>query len=350
MRTKEIHLPRGEKIGPGNPCFIVAEIGNNHQGKFELAREMILAAAEAGVNGVKFQKRDVQELLTAEGRNATYHGPNSFGSTYGEHRQALELGVQEMAELKELAHRLGLVFFASAWDGESARQMQEIGWDMAKICSADLVNIPLLRQVGGMHVPVVLSTGMSELPEIDRAVNELKKFHEDIILLHCNSSYPCPPEEIGLPVMDLLRERYGLPVGYSGHETGFAPTLAAAARGACIVERHFTLNKKLPGTDHQVSLEPEELRELSAMIREIEDSLRITNKRISEKEAAAAQKLRKSIVAARDIEKGRILAQTDLTVKSPGTGISPLKWDEVAGKKTTAPISRDQQIDFDLIH
>jgi sialic acid synthase SpsE len=254
--------------------------------------------------------------------------------------------MQEMAELKELAHRLGLVFFASAWDGESARQMQEIGWDMAKICSADLVNIPLLRQVGGMHVPVVLSTGMSELPEIDRAINELKKFHEKIILLHCNSSYPCSPEEIGLPVMDALRERYGLPVGYSGHETGFAPTLAAAA----IVERHFTLNKKLPGTDHQVSLEPEELRELSAMIREIEDSLRITSKKVSEKEAAAARKLRKSIVAARDIEKGRILTQTDLTVKSPGTGISPLKWDEALGKKTTAPISRDQQIDFDLIH
>ncbi|MFO7817292.1 MAG: N-acetylneuraminate synthase family protein [Thermodesulfobacteriota bacterium] len=349
MDGKKTTSGNKHKIGPGHPCFVVTEIGNNHQGKFDLAREMILAAAEAGVNGVKFQKRDVQELLTAEGRNAPYRGPNSFGSTYGEHRQALELDMQEMAELKELAHRLGLAFFASAWDGKSARQMQEIGWDLAKICSADLVNIPLLRQVGGMHIPVVLSTGMSELAEIDRAVNELKKFHEDIILLHCNSSYPCPPGEIGLPVMEVLRERYGLPVGYSGHETGFAPTLAAAARGACIVERHFTLNKKLPGTDHQVSLEPEELRSLVTMIREVESALEINEKRVGQKERDAAQKLRKSIVAKRDIPGGHVLTEKDLTVKSPGTGMSPLKWDEILGKKIRAAISRDSQITPDHI-
>ncbi|MFP4168505.1 MAG: N-acetylneuraminate synthase family protein [Desulfonatronovibrionaceae bacterium] len=349
MQTKQISLPRRGKIGPGRPCFVVAEIGNNHQGKFDLAREMVLSAAEAGVDGVKFQKRDIQSLLTAEGQNAPYIGQNSFGLTYGEHRQALELEVQEMAKLKELAHRLGLVFFASAWDETSANQMQKIGWDMAKICSADLVNVPLLRRVGKMGIPVVLSTGMSDWAEIDHAVAELKHFHSRIILLHCNSSYPCPPKDIGLPVMDMLWERYGLPVGYSGHEHGFAPTLAAVARGACIVERHFTMNKNLPGTDHQVSLEPEELRSLTAMIREVEKSMQVRDKMVSEKEAAAALKLRKSIVAARDIEAGHRLTEKDLTVKSPGTGMSPLKWDEVVGKKTRVQIPRDRQLSPELI-
>ena len=349
MDGKKIISSNKYRIGPGNPCFIVAEIGNNHQGKYDLARDMILAAAEAGVDAVKFQKRDIGSLLSIKGQNTPYTGPNSFGATYGEHRQNLELEIGEMARLKDFAHRLGLVFFASAWDEKSARLMQEIGWDMAKICSADLVNIPLLRRIGAMDVPIVLSTGMSAWTEVDRAVEELRRLQEQIVLLHCNSSYPCPAEDIGLPVMDQLKKRYGLPIGYSGHEHGFAPTLGAVARGACMVERHFTLNKNLPGTDHQVSLEPEELRTLVNMIREVEAALKKTDKKTSEKEKHAALKLRKSIVAARDIEQGQILSEENLSVKSPGTGLSPLNWDELLGKKAMAPISQDQQISFDLI-
>lgn len=349
MSAPHITLPSGFKIGPGNPCFLVAEIGNNHQGKLELAKEMVLAAAEAGINGVKFQKRDVDALLNDEGKKMPYTGPNSFGPTYGEHRVALELSVAEMAELRTLTHKLGMVFFASAWDHVSVGHMDQIGWDIAKICSADLVNIPMLRQIGAMQIPVILSTGMSTWEQVDRAVAELRAFHNQIILLHCNSSYPCPEEEIGLPVMDEMRRRYGLPVGYSGHERGFAPTLAAVARGACVIERHVTLNKNLPGTDHQVSLEPDQLRDLVTMIREVERAMQVTEKQIFAKESQAAAKLRKSIVAARDLSANTILTAADLAVKSPGTGLSPLLWDTIVGKTLKTSLSKDAQLQTEHI-
>lgn len=344
MTTPTIILPGGARIGHGFPCFLVAEVGNNHQGKLDLAKEMILAAAEAGVDGVKFQKRDVDTLLSDEGKRIPYTGPNSFGATYGEHRRALELTVDEMKQLKDLAHRLGLVFFASAWDSLSVRHMQDIGWDMAKICSADLVNVPMLRQIRTMGIPIVLSTGMSSWSQIDRAVAELRACHNRIILLHCNSSYPCPEEEIGLPVMDELKVRYGLPVGYSGHERGFAPTLAAVARGACMIERHITLNRNLPGTDHQSSLEPNQLRELVAMIREVEKAMAVRDKLVFDKESQTAAKLRKSIVAARNLPQGTVLAESDLTVKSPGTGMSPLQWDDVLGRTLLMEVPKDAQL------
>lgn len=344
MPAQFISLPSGFKIGPGNPCFIVAEVGNNHQGKLELAREMVIAAAEAGVNGVKFQKRDVDALLNEEGKRMPYTGPNSFGPTYGEHRLALELTIEELAELRKLTHKLGMTFFASAWDHVSVGHMQQIGWDVAKICSADLVNIPMLRQIGAMNIPIILSTGMSTWEQVDRAVMELRKFHDKIVLLHCNSSYPCPEEEIGLPVMDAMTDRYGLLVGYSGHERGFAPTLAAVARGACVVERHVTLNKNLPGTDHQVSLEPDQLKELVTLIREVERAMQVTEKKVFAKEGQTAAKLRKSIVAARDIPAGAQLTEDDLTVKSPGTGVSPLLWDNVVGKRLKSALAKDVQL------
>lgn len=349
MSTATIELPSGAQIGHGRPCFLVAEIGNNHQGKLELAKEMVLAAAEAGIDGVKFQKRNIDALLNEDGKNAPYTGPNSFGPTYGRHRQALELDVEQMAELRTLTHKLGMTFFASAWDHVSVDQMQDIGWDIAKICSADLVNIPMLRQIGAMGVPVILSTGMSSWEQIDKAVSELRAFHDKIVLLHCNSSYPCPEEEIGLPVMEAMRARYGLPVGYSGHERGYAPTLAAVARGACVIERHITLNKNLPGTDHQVSLEPGQLRELVTMIREVERAMLVTDKQVFAKESQAAVKLRKSIVAARDLPAGTVLTAQDLAVKSPGDGMSPLLWDDVIGKTLIAALAKDEQVHDDAL-
>jgi len=346
---KRIILSSGKEIGKDCPCFIVAEIGNNHQGQISLAREMVKAASEIGVDGVKFQKRNIQALLTRDGRNAPYKGPNSFGSTYGEHREALELSVDEMAELKELAESLGLVFFVSVWDEVSLAEMHSLGTELFKVCSADLVNIPLLRKIGDTHVPVILSTGMSTLEEIDVAVAELEKFHSDIILLHCNSSYPCPEDEISLPVIKELVRRYEMPVGYSGHERGLAPTLAAVVLGACMVERHFTLDKKMPGTDHQVSLEPAEFKQLVTMIREVEKAMLIREKRVFSGEKKAALKLRKSIVAAQDIMPGTIIEEKHLTVKSPGIGISPLEWDQVIGKKAISLIKEDTLIAWDML-
>ncbi len=348
-RTALIRLRSGRRIGPGQPCFVVAEIGNNHQGQAALAAEMVHAAAESGVQAVKFQKRDVDAMFTRGGRDAPYTGANSFGATYGEHRRQLELGVEEMARLKELAESLGLVFFASAWDRSSNVQMYELGVELVKICSADLVNIPLLRQVGAMGLPVIMSTGMSSLADIDLAVDELRRFHDEIVLLHCNSTYPCKEECIGLPVQQLLRQRYGLPVGYSGHERGLGPSVAAVAMGACVVERHFTLDRTMRGTDHQASLEPEDFRRLMVMIREVEQAMRVKEKRVFPEEAAQARKLRKSIFFARDLPAGHVLTESDLVVKCPGDGVSPAQWDEVVGTRLTRGVHCEDSFDWDAV-
>ncbi len=347
--VSQVVLPSGVVIGHGQPCFVVAETGNNHQGKLEIAKEMVYAAAECGADAVKFQKRHTPSLLTREGLAAPYTGPNSFGPTYGAHRDALELDIEEMAQIKDLSERLGLVFFASAWDMISLRQIFGLGVELIKIASADLTCIPLLRAIGQEGVPVVASTGMSTWEDIEVAVAELRSFHDNIVLLHCNSSYPCPEDEIALPVMHRLGRRFGLPVGYSGHEEGLAPSIAAAAQGACLVERHFTLNKMLPGTDHKASLEPSQLKTLVGMIRDVERAMRETEKKVFPKEESTAKKLRKSIVAARRIPAGRIITADDLTVKSPGTGISPLDWDNVIGQKAVREIGEDTLLSWEMV-
>ena len=345
MSTEQsIRLASGRRIGHGEPCFLVAEIGNNHQGELALAREMVHAAAASGADAAKFQKRDMAAQFTQAGLSAPYGGANSFGSTYGEHRLALELSLDAMAELKALSESLGLVFFASAWDAVSAREMLDLGMELYKVCSADVVNIPMLRLVGEAGVPVVMSTGMSLWPDIDVAVAEMRRYHERIVLLHCNSSYPCPDELVGLPVMHARARRYGLPVGYSGHEAGLGPSVAAAVLGACMVERHFTLDRTQRGTDHQASLEPDDLALMVRMIREVERAMGVAEKRVTPHEAAMAVKLRKSLVAARDLAAGTVLAPDDLTVKSPGDGLSPELWDAVIGNALTVALPRDGQL------
>lgn len=348
-KSAVLQLRSGKRIGPGAPCFIVAEIGNNHQGELPLARDMVQTAAEAGADAVKLQKRNVDALFTRAGREAPYGGKNSFGATYGEHREALELGMEAMAELKELAESLGLVFFASAWDPVSTREMLGLGMELFKVCSADLVNLPLLRTVGQTGVPMVISTGMSDLRDIDVAVNEVRRYHERIVLLHCNSTYPCPDENVALPVMAVLRERYGLPVGYSGHEAGLGPSVAAAAMGACIVERHFTLDRSMRGTDHQASLEPRDFSVLCDMIRQVEAATRLRDKRVFPQERSSAAKLRKSVVFARDLPAGHVIEPADITVKCPGIGISPVHWDEIIGAKLKRSVFCEEMLDWEAL-
>ena len=339
----------GLRIGQGQRCFIVAEVGNNHQGDMGLARRMVEEAAKAGVQAVKFQKRHLESLLTRSGREAPYCGANSFGPTYGAHRLALELDVAQMAELKVLAESLGLVFFASAWDEVSLDEMLGLGVEILKVCSADLVNVPLMRRVAATHLPVILSTGMSSLEEIDAAVALIRSYHNELVLLHCNSSYPCLEEQIGLPVMDTLRERYNLPVGYSGHERGLAPSVASVALGACVVERHFTLDKNQTGTDHQASLEPAELALLVRMVREVEQSMVQKGKKVFPEELAAAKKLRKCLVFSRDLPAGHVLTSADLTTRSPLDGISPVHWDEVLGAVLMRSVKHEEPLQWETL-
>ena len=344
-----IRLKSGREIGDGRPCFLVAEIGNNHQGDSEIARELISKAAEAGADAVKFQKRDMNALLTEQGRTAPYTGPNSFGPTYGEHRMNLELSPADIEELKLFAEKLGLVFFASVWDLPSLELLHDMDAWLIKIPSADLTNVPLLRRAAELGAPVVLSTGMSEMREIDRAVHELTTRHRHVALLHCNSSYPCPDSETGVRLMAKLKERYGLPTGYSGHEQGLGPSLAAAAHGACIIERHFTLDKKLPGTDHKASLDPEEFSELTRLVRSMEAAMIADEKCISPAERRTATKLKKSVVFTRPLPAGHVIGEDDLAAKCPGTGVSPLHWDEIIGCRLTSPVEHEQLFDWELV-
>ena len=344
-----IRLASGQGIGPGCPAFLVAEIGNNHQGSLAMARDMVRAAAACGASAVKFQKRDNAALFTKAGLDSPYEGKNSFGKTYGRHRAALELSGEALAELKALAESLGLTFFASAWDKPSLQLLGEIGVELLKIPSADLVTLPLLRQAGAMGRPVVISTGMSALSDVDAAVAELRRFHDRIVVMHCNSTYPCPDEQVGLPVMDVLRRRYGLPVGYSGHERGLGPTIASVAFAPAVIERHFTLDRNLPGTDHQASLAPEEFALMARLVREAEAAMRVTRKQVFAGETAAAAKLRKSIVFARDLPAGHVLCPEDLAYKCPGTGLSPVLCDAVCGCRLLAKVRQDEQLSWNML-
>jgi len=346
-RVTSVTLPSGQAIGHGHPCFIVAEVGNNHQGDMEQARRMVEEAAKAGVQAVKFQKRHMESLLTRAGREAPYTGANSFGPTYGAHRMALELSAEQMAELKELSESLGLVFFASAWDEVSLDEMLGLGMQLVKICSADVTNMPLVRKVARCGLPVIMSTGMSSLEEVDAAVSLIRARHDNLVLLHCNSSYPCAEEQIGLPVMDALRERYNLPVGYSGHERGLAPSVAAVALGACVIERHFTLDKSQVGTDHKASLEPAELALLVRMVREVESCMILKGKKVFPEEQAAAKKLRKCMVFSRDLPAGHVLCPADLTTRSPLDGISPVHWDEVLGAALLRSVKHEEPLQWE---
>jgi len=348
-QIESITLRSGITIGEGHPCFIVAEIGNNHQGEIDIAKDMIDRAADAGVKAVKFQKRDNEALLTREGRAAPYTGCNSFGPTYGEHRNALELSIEQMAELKEYSESKGLVFFASAWDEPSLHQILGLDVELLKISSAELVNVPLVRKYAAANVPIILSTGMSSLEDIDVCLKEINRYHDQVVLLHCNSTYPCPEEHIGLPVMDALRERYGLPVGYSGHEQGLGPSVGSAAMGACVVERHFTLDKTLKGTDHQASLEPAELTQMVCMIREVERAMLVKGKNVFPEEQAASKKLRKCIVFSRDLPAGHVLTEADLTTRCPRVGVSPVHWDEVLGATLNKPVSHEEPVQWESL-
>ncbi|BDQ38496.1 N-acetylneuraminate synthase [Pseudodesulfovibrio nedwellii] len=348
-QIQSVTLRSGVTIGKGHPCFIVAEIGNNHQGEYDIAQRMIDEAAAAGVQGVKFQKRDNEALLTREGRAAPYTGPNSFGPTYGEHRNALELSIEQMRQLKEYSESKGLVFFASAWDEPSLEQIVGLNVELLKISSAELVNVPLVRKYAATGIPIILSTGMSGLEDIDVAMAEIRNFHDNVILLHCNSTYPCPEEQIGLPVMEALIERYDVPVGYSGHEKGIGPSVGAAALNACVVERHFTLDKTLKGTDHQASLEPQELASMVTMIREVEKAIQVKGKVVFPDEQAASKKLRKCIVFSRELPAGHVLTEADLTTRCPRVGVSPVHWDEVLGAVLNRSVKHEEPVQWDTL-
>jgi sialic acid synthase SpsE len=328
-------------VGDGQPCFVIAEGGVNHNGDAQLATELVHIAAHCRADAVKFQKRTINELLTREALDRPYLNPNSLGATYGEHRLKLELPEPEWYRLRDLAVSLGLEFMGSAWDRGSADLLDELGTPAIKMPSAVLTDLDLLEYVARKGRPMIVSTGMSMLEEVDQAVDRILCHTDDLVLMQCTSSYPTEFIDINLRVMETYRSRYGVLVGFSGHERGIAVSEAAAALGACVVERHFTRDRTLPGPDHAASLEPTGLEKLVRDIRHIETAMGSPDKFVAPAEAAVRARLGKSVVAAQHISAGAVISADMLTAKSPGDGIAANHLMHLVGRVAAIEVPAD---------
>lgn len=329
-------------VGPGEPIFIIAEIGINHNGDMDIARKLIDAAVGAGADAVKFQKRTTTEILTREGREKAYTSPHAYAPTYGAHRDKLELTIEQHAELKKYSEEKGVQFFASVWDHVSADDMEKLGVDAYKIPSADLTNIPLLEYVAKKNKPILISTGMNTEEEIHDAVHAILPFNNRIILFHCLSLYPAPEDKLDMRYMDTLAREYApLPYGYSGHESDQLPTIVASSRGAQIIERHFTLDKTMKGSDHAASLTPAEFGDLVKNIRRVESILGSDQKKMYDELKPLREKLAKSVATRVAIPKGTVITLEMLAVKGPGGGIPPRKIKDLVGKVSQQDVPDD---------
>ena len=276
-------------IGPGKPCYVIAEIGINHNGDIDLAKKLINVASGAGCDAVKFQKRTIDVVYSKEELAKPRESP--FGNTNGDLKRGLEFEIEEYREIDRYCREVKIDWFASCWDEASVDFIAQFSVPCFKVASASLTDDNLLRHTRAVGKPIILSTGMSTLKEIDHAVEVLGK--QNLVILHACSTYPAYYEELNLHVIDVLRDRYGVPVGYSGHETGLPSTVAAAVLGACIIERHITLDRSMWGSDHAASLEPNGITRLIRDIRLIEKSMGDGVKRVLEREQPIIKKLRR---------------------------------------------------------
>ncbi len=333
-------------VGVGQPVFFIAEIGNNHNGDYFLAKKSLEEAVKSGATAVKFQKRFIDEVFTKEMQDVPQTKDQIYGATYGEYRRNLELGEEDFIKLKQYADELGVIFFATPFDLKSVDFLEKIGMDVYKIASFDVTNIPLLDYVAQKGKPVILSVGMSTVEEIDLALAALLKHTKQVILLHCVSIYPTPDDRLNLSTISFLKEKYApLPVGYSGHERDFLPSLASVVLGAKCIERHFTLDKNLPGPDHAtVSLDPVEFKDMVAATRRLEQSLGISGKTLMEEEKKARDKHSKSIVSREHLPAGTTITYERVTYKSPGHGLKPYMIEKILGLKTKVDIPEDTVI------
>lgn len=333
-----ITLSTGREIGPRQPCFIVAEIGQNHNGDVYTATRLIKTAVDAEVDAVKLCKRHMPSEMTAELAARPYEGPHSFGPTYGEHRAALELSPEEYAHLKDRMryNEWQPILFSTVCDVQSLADVEAaIDPPLYKIASRDLDNLPLIKEVASLGKPVILSRGMSGDDEIQAALDVVRQYHDQVILLHCVSKYPCEPKYWGLTEIVRLREKFNVLTGLSDHGIGEAAAIAAVCLGACVIEKHITLSRAMPGTDHAASAEPADLVRLVRDVRKVEECFR-SNQRPDV--SAARDKLGRSLVAVRTIQPGEVIAESDVTLKSPGTGFHWPQRGEVIGHKASETI------------
>lgn len=348
---KELHIPLHSKklkinldginVGEDFPTYIIAEIGQNHNGEVKLAKKLIDMAVDCGANSVKFQKRDIPSELTKEAYDRPYDNPNSFGKTYGEHRVFLELDEHQHLELKEYSQAKGITYFCTPCDVPSVELLERINCPFYKVASRDLTNIPLLKALSKTNKTIIISTGMASLDDIDEALKVLKPTKEKFAILQCTSEYPCALENVNLKVIDTLKEKYGFITGFSDHTSGVVISTAASVMGASIIEKHITLDRTMKGTDQPGSLEKAGLSKLVEYIRATERAMGDGLKVVNPVTQVAKIKLARSVTSALDINKGEVLTEQMICLKSPGDGIKWVDKDIIIGKKALIDIGAD---------
>jgi len=330
--------------------LIIAEAGVNHNGSMELAKELIEAAAISGADFIKFQTFKAEKLVSKTAQKADYQKRNMEDGDDSQYAMLKRLELNENAhyELIKFCEEKGIQFLSTGFDIESIDFLNSLNTPFFKIPSGEITNKPYLIHIASKGKPVIMSTGMAIIEEIRDALNVLLQHgipKEQITLLHCNTEYPTPMEDVNLKAMNHIREEFGVNVGYSDHTNGIEVPIAAVALGATVIEKHFTLDRNLPGPDHKASLEPDELKAMVSAIRNIEKAISFSGKK--DRSASEAKNLdiaRKSIVAACSIKKGDIYTTDNITVKRPGTGISPMLWDEILGQKAKFDFQEDELI------
>lgn len=332
---------------------IIAEAGVNHNGSIEIARQLVDKAEEAGVDIIKFQTFKSEKLVSKSARQAEYQKKN-IGKKSDDSQlsmlKKLELSEQDHKELMTYCKQKGIKFFSTAFDFDSIEYLHSLDLGLWKIPSGEVTNYPFLKRIASFNEKTILSTGMCDLQDVRAAVAALYKnglSKDNLTLLHCNTEYPTPFEDVNLKAMDALRKEFGVEVGYSDHTKGIEVPIAAAALGASVIEKHFTLDRNMEGPDHKASLEPDELKAMVSAIRNIEKAVGGDGtKHVSESERKNITIARKSIIAARDIKKGELLTEENMTVKRPGNGISPMRWEEVIGTKAIRSFAEDELIEL----
>ncbi len=343
MTNKSIKIGR-HVIGSDNPCFVIAEAGVNHNGDGQLAHQLIDAAADAGADAIKFQTYRTEDIVTNDAPKAEYQKRTTANEeSQWEMLVKLELNLEIYPELKTHATERGLIFMSTPFDYFSVDFLDNLGVPAFKVPSGEITHVGLLRHIAAKGKPIIMSTGMSTLVEVEEAIGQLRSAGAgDICLLHCTSNYPTSPEDVNLRAMNTLRDVCQVPVGLSDHTQGFEVALAAVALGASVIEKHLTLDHQLEGPDHLASMEPAEFAAMVKSLRNIEAAMGSPVKAPCASESGVAQVARRSLVAAKDLPKGTILCITDIVIKRPGTGLPPASLPTLVGKTLFRPLSKGQ--------
>lgn len=333
------------EISSQSECYVIAEIGNNHQGSLDTAKKLAEAAKSSGANAVKTQRRNNSKLYTSAYYNRPYDNPVSFGKTYGEHREYLELSDEEFEELQTYCKEIGISFFSTAFDFDSAEFLESIDIPAYKIASGDLKSIPLIKHIAKFGKPIIVSTGGAKLDDVIRMYDAIIPLNSQLIILQCTAAYPCPPELLNLKVIETYIKKFPESiVGLSDHYNGILSAPLAYMIGARVIEKHFTLNHTMKGTDHAFSLEPDGMRKMVRDLKRTKLALGNSNKDPLELEKDPLIKMGKKLVASQDLKIGHKLTYEDISLKSPGDGLEPYHLEKIIGKSINRAINKDENI------